>query len=131
MQKRKMISSISYKKQKSIRNWTEAIPLDPKSFLTKKNSVFILAFILSTTIFSNYVAARKNVPREDTVIFDAYGKIANPRNFNWMVPGTSRSQGMHQAVWEPLFILNYETNQIEPFLEALKKRNSRVQIKPI
>lgn len=123
-----MISSISYRKQKSIRNWTESIPLDPKSFLTKKNSVFILAFILSTTIFSNYVAARKNVPREDTVIFDAYGKIANPRNFNWMVPGTSRSQGMHQAVWEPLFILNYETNQIEPFLGKSFTSNKKMDI---
>ena len=81
----------------------------------KSNSVFILAFILSATIFSNDVVALKSVPREDTVIFDAYGKMANPLNFNWMVPGTSRSQGMHQAVWEPLFILNYETNQIEPF----------------
>ncbi|MEE2618246.1 MAG: ABC transporter substrate-binding protein [Candidatus Poribacteria bacterium] len=94
----------------------------------KSNSVFILAFILSATIFSNYVVALKSVPREDTVIFDAYGKMANPRNFNWMVPGTSRSQGMHQAVWEPLFILNYETNQIEPFLGKSFTSNDNMDI---
>ncbi|SVC82332.1 uncharacterized protein METZ01_LOCUS335186, partial [marine metagenome] len=94
----------------------------------KSNSVFILAFIFSVTIFSNYVVALKSVPREDTVIFDAYGKMANPRNFNWMVPGTSRSQGMHQAVWEPLFILNYETNQIEPFLGKSFTSNDNMDI---
>ena len=93
-----------------------------------KNSIFILAFILWITAFSNHAIALKSIPREDTVIFDAYGKMANPRNFNWMVPGTSRSQGMHQAVWEPLFILNYETNQIEPFLGESFTSNSNMDI---
>src|SRR5690606_2600497 len=32
------------------------------------------------------------------------------------VPGTNRNQGAHQAMWEPLFILNYETGEIEPYL---------------
>ena len=45
-----------------------------------------------------------------------------------MVPGTSRSQGMHQAVWEPLFILNYETNQIEPFLGKSFTSNDNMDI---
>ena len=94
----------------------------------KDNFVFILAFILFTVAFSNHVVALKNVPREDTVIFDAYGKMANPRNFNWMVPGTSRSQGMHQTVWEPLFILNYETTQIEPFLGRSFTSNDNMDI---
>ena len=94
----------------------------------KDSFVFILAFILFTIAFSNHVVALKNVPREDTVIFDAYGKMANPRNFNWMVPGTSRSQGMHQTVWEPLFILNYETTQIEPFLGRSFTSNDNMDI---
>ena len=94
----------------------------------KDSFVFILAFILFTVAFSNHVVALKNVPREDTVIFDAYGKMANPRNFNWMVPGTSRSQGMHQTVWEPLFILNYETTQIEPFLGRSFTSNDNMDI---
>ena len=94
----------------------------------KDSFLFILAFILFTVAFSNHVVALKNVPREDTVIFDAYGKMANPRNFNWMVPGTSRSQGMHQTVWEPLFILNYETTQIEPFLGRSFTSNDNMDI---
>ncbi len=56
-------------------------------------------------------------PREKTAIFDIDGGlVAQPFNFNWMLPGTNRNQGMHQAVWEPLFILNYETGEIEPWL---------------
>ncbi len=56
-------------------------------------------------------------PREETVIFDIDGgNITAPTNFNWMVPGSARNQGMHQAVWEPLFILNYETGEIMPYL---------------
>ena len=82
----------------------------------KTNFLTILVAILVAMIYSSQAAARSRVSREDTVIFDAYGKIANPLNFNWMVPGTTRSHGMHQAVWEPLFILNYETAQIEPWL---------------
>ena len=81
-----------------------------------KFSTFLIA--LSTIIIfapSGYVADK--VSREDTVIFDIdSGNIANPFNFNWMVPGAVRHQGMHQCVWEPLFILNYETGEIEPWL---------------
>ena len=33
-----------------------------------------------------------------------------------MVPGTNQNQGAHQAMWEPLFILNYNTGKIDPYL---------------
>ena len=73
--------------------------------------------VLIVAIFSIFGYAAGKVSREDTVIFDVDGSaIANPFNFNWMVPGTNRNQGMHQCVWEPLFILNYETGEIEPWL---------------
>ena len=72
--------------------------------------------------------ALKTVSRTDTVIFDAYGRVANPFVFNWMVPGVTRSHGMHQSVWEPLFILNYETNQIEPWLGLSFVPNSKLDI---
>jgi len=58
-----------------------------------------------------------DVPREDTVIFDIDdAAVPNPTNFNQFVPGTNRNQGAHQALWEPLFILNYETGKIQPWL---------------
>ena len=74
-------------------------------------------FVLVIAVFSICSHAKDKVRREDTVIFDIdSGAIANPFNFNPMVPGTLRGQGMHQAVWEPLFILNYESNEIDPWL---------------
>jgi peptide/nickel transport system substrate-binding protein len=63
------------------------------------------------------LAFAQELPRSETVIFDIDGgNVTAPTNFNWMVPGTARNQGMHQAVWEPLFILNYETGKIMPYL---------------
>jgi peptide/nickel transport system substrate-binding protein len=56
-------------------------------------------------------AQAQDVPREDTVIFDLDRTIRDPENFNWMTDGTGirRMQGAHQVMWEPLFILNYNT----------------------
>ena len=58
----------------------------------------------------------ERVAREDTVIFDLDRSIKNPRNFNWLTPGVKRLHGAHQAMWEPLFILNYSTGALEPWL---------------
>jgi peptide/nickel transport system substrate-binding protein len=56
-------------------------------------------------------------PREETIIFDIDGgRVANPENWNPYVPGGRRDHGFHQVVMEPLFILNYETGEIEPWL---------------
>ena len=56
-------------------------------------------------------------PRQDTVIFDIDGgKVADPTQWNPFVPGNRRDHGFHQVVMEPLFILNYETGEIEPWL---------------
>jgi peptide/nickel transport system substrate-binding protein len=55
--------------------------------------------------------------REETVIFDIDGgRVANPENWNPYVPTGRRDHGFHQVVMEPLFILNYETGDIEPWL---------------
>src|SRR5690349_12640909 len=49
-------------------------------------------------------------PRQDTVIFDIDGgKVPDPTNWNPLTPGFRLDQGYHQAMMEPLFILNYET----------------------
>ena len=55
--------------------------------------------------------------RRKTVIFDIDGgRVADPELWNMYVPGYRLDQGFHQAVVEPLFILNYVTGEIEPWL---------------
>lgn len=63
-------------------------------------------------------ALAQDVAREDTVIFDLDRTIQDPENFNWMTDGTGirRMQGAHQAMWEPLFILNYGSGELDPWL---------------
>lgn len=63
-------------------------------------------------------AVAQDVAREDTVIFDLDRTIQDPENFNWMTDGTGirRMHGAHQTMWEPLFILNYGTGELDPWL---------------
>jgi peptide/nickel transport system substrate-binding protein len=69
------------------------------------------------------------VERENTVIFDSdSSSVSDPFNFNCLVPGTSRNQGMHQAVWESLFILNYATGKIDPWLGESFVANDHMNI---
>jgi peptide/nickel transport system substrate-binding protein len=76
--------------------------------------VLVVTLLLGTFLAG---VSAQDVAREDTVIFDIDASaVPNPTNFNWMVPGTNRNQGAHQAMWEPLFILNYETGEIQPWL---------------
>lgn len=57
------------------------------------------------------------VGREDTVIFDIDGgRVVTPDLWNPFVPGNRRDHGFHQAMLEPLFILNYESGEMEPWL---------------
>jgi peptide/nickel transport system substrate-binding protein len=81
-----------------------------------KSFSFALLVVFLFGILSIAVTAQ-DVAREDTVIFDIDDSaVPNPTNFNYLVPGTNRNQGAHQALWEPLFILNYETGEIQPWL---------------
>lgn len=76
--------------------------------------LFVLALVVGTFVMT---AGAQDVAREDTVIFDIDdAAVPNPQNFNYLVPGTNRNQGAHQAMWEPLFVLNYETGEIQPWL---------------
>lgn len=86
-----------------------------KMHVRRLSLVLIVVLLLGALAIS--VSAQDEVAREDTVIFDIdSNSIPNPTNFNWMVPGTARNQGAHQALWEPLFILNYETGEIQPWV---------------
>jgi peptide/nickel transport system substrate-binding protein len=78
-------------------------------------------FMLLVAIFAVFslTAVAQDVAREDTVIFDidgVEGALAAFDNFNTMIPGGRGNQGLGQAVREPLFILNYETGEIQPWL---------------
>lgn len=61
-------------------------------------------------------ALAQDIARENTVIFDLDRTIQDPKNFNWMTPGTKREHGAHQTMWEPLFILNYGSGKLDPWL---------------
>ena len=55
--------------------------------------------------------------RKRTVIFDIDGgRVMNPDVWNPFVPGSRSDQGFHQAIIEPLFILNYESGEMIPWL---------------
>jgi peptide/nickel transport system substrate-binding protein len=71
-------------------------------------------------------ASAQDVPREDTVIFDLDRTIRDPENFNWMTDGTGirRMHGAHQVMWEPLFILNYGTGELDPWLATGHEGNA-------
>jgi peptide/nickel transport system substrate-binding protein len=77
----------------------------------------LLATAAVTLALTGAVAAQ-DVPREDTVIFDLDRTIRDPENFNWMTDGSGirRMHGAHQTMWEPLFILNYGTGELDPWL---------------
>ena len=80
-------------------------------------SLVVMLALLAVPLAVHVVAQTSDVPREDTVIFDIDAtSIASPTNFNDLVPGTNKNQGAHQAMWEPLFILNYITGKIDPYL---------------
>jgi peptide/nickel transport system substrate-binding protein len=71
------------------------------------------------------MAAAQDVAREDTVVFDLDRTITDPENFNWFTDGTGvrRMHGGHQAMWEPLFILNYNTGDLDPWLATGFEQN--------
>jgi peptide/nickel transport system substrate-binding protein len=62
-------------------------------------------------------AAVAEAERRKTVIFDIDGgRVVDPELWNPFVPGSRRDHGFHQAMIEPLFILNYETGEFIPWL---------------
>ena len=62
-------------------------------------------------------AAVDTVDRAHTLILDMdSGRNLTPDVWNPYVPSAQRSQGLHQAMLEPLFMLNYESGQIQPWI---------------
>lgn len=80
-------------------------------------AILLFVFVFPLALQVSAQGSIPEVPREDTVIFDIDDSaVPNPTNFNYLVPGTNRNQGAHQAMWEPLFVLNYETGEIQPWI---------------
>ncbi len=70
-----------------------------------------------------------NAPRERTLIFDIDGgRVADPTNWNPFTPGRRMDQGYHQAVLEPLFILNYQTGEFIPWLGESFEANDTLDV---
>ena len=67
--------------------------------------------------------------RAKTVIFDIDGgRVADPELWNPFVPGSRRDHGFHQVMIEPLFILNYQTGEIEPWLGTEMTSNEAMDV---
>lgn len=61
-------------------------------------------------------ARNEQIARADTVIFDMEQTIRTPRNFNPFTPGMKLLHGAQQSMWEPYFILNFSTGELQPWL---------------
>jgi peptide/nickel transport system substrate-binding protein len=58
-----------------------------------------------------------DIARKDTVILDIDGgRVDAPDLWNPYLPASRLDNGFHQSMMEPLFILNYETGKIEPWV---------------
>ena len=67
--------------------------------------------------------------RKNTVIFDIDGgRVLTPDNWNPFTPGFRMDKGYHQAILEPLFILNYESGNIEPWLGESMTPNDKLDV---
>src|SRR5437899_2890962 len=77
--------------------------------------------------------AGADVDRAHTLILDNdNGRNLTPDIWNPFLPGTQFAQGYHQAILEPLFMLNYETGQIVPWVGQLvrARTNSPASVRP-
>ncbi len=80
--------------------------------------VFVaLCFVLALSAIAITPARSQADERKSTMILDIDGgKVAAPDLWNPFVPGNRRDHGFHQAMMEPLFILNYETGNYDPWV---------------
>jgi peptide/nickel transport system substrate-binding protein len=90
-----------------------------------------MTFPVSLLIASSFslwpAVAQGPVPaRKDVAIFDLAKPIDDPKDFNWFTRGTKREHGAHQAMWEPLFLLDYETGKLDPWLAvSLEQKDAK------
>lgn len=96
-----------------------------EAFLVTCNKRVWRATVFFALMLSPSFLSAQSISRTESVIFDLVTPIQETRNFNWYTRSGRREHGAHQSMWEPLFLLNYETGQLEPWLGvSLAPRNS-------
>jgi peptide/nickel transport system substrate-binding protein len=75
-------------------------------------------------------AAAGKVDRSKTVIFDIDGgRVLTPDLWNpWIPTSSRRDHGFHQAVLEPLFILNYESGKVDGWIGESMTSNDALDV---
>jgi len=90
---------------------------------------FFLSVVLSASLFACSPAQKKVDPeRRRTLVFDFESRVVTPDLWNPFVPGTRQDQGLHQSMIEPLFMLNPENNEIEPWLALSMTPNPTLDV---
>jgi ABC-type transport system substrate-binding protein len=91
---------------------------------------FAIGLVAASSFAQSTVAQAAD--RKDQVIFELPGALEDPPNFNWYFPGPNgearRENGAHQAIWEPLFLFNYKTGSLEPWLAVSLEPNDKQDI---
>jgi peptide/nickel transport system substrate-binding protein len=85
--------------------------------MNRKRILVLLSLLLIVSLAVTSTAMAQDADRKKTVIFDIDGgKVLNPDSFNPFIPQRRMDHGWHQAVLEPMFILNYETGKYDPWV---------------
>lgn len=84
--------------------------------MNKLSTVILLLSICFTISCTPSAEDYMKVQRKDTVIFSISEQVIIPNLWNPFLPASRVDNGFQQALMEPLFILNYESGKIEPWL---------------
>jgi peptide/nickel transport system substrate-binding protein len=76
----------------------------------------VLGPVLATPAQAAPTQAQSQVARKDVLVITTNVNIPAPDIWNPYIPGTFILQGMNQNLMEPLFMLNYETGNIDGWL---------------
>lgn len=66
--------------------------------------------------------------RRKTVVFDFESRVVAPELWNPYVPGARQDQGFQQCMIEPMFMLNPQNNEIEPWLAVSMTHNDTLDL---
>jgi peptide/nickel transport system substrate-binding protein len=103
--------------------------LESEKMINKIHLLFIVLISLTLSPFAfskdSMLNDYRHADREDTVIFDIDdGRVITPTFWNPLLNSSVKDQGLQQAMMEPLFILNYETGDLIPWLAKSYRQNN-------
>src|SRR5688572_20270841 len=85
--------------------------------MNRKRILVLVSLLMIASLAATSTVWAQDADRKKTVIFDIDGgKVLNPDSFNPFIPQRRMDHGWHQAVLEPMFILNYETGKYDPWV---------------